>query len=72
MNDQWCDRCGEPVGGDHTGCAQARALEPPRYCPRCRRRMKVQVLPTGWSATCVEHGSSAHSVEESGDGAGHR
>ncbi|MET8349194.1 MULTISPECIES: hypothetical protein [unclassified Micromonospora] len=54
----WCDRCGEPVaaGGAHPGCASARQLEPPRYCHRCRRRMKVQVLPVGWSAVCVEHG----------------
>ena len=53
----WCDRCGEPAG-DHPACATARQLEPPRYCPQCRRRMKVQVLPAGWSATCVEHGAT--------------
>jgi hypothetical protein len=53
----YCDRCGEPAGGGpHVACATARALEPPRFCPRCRRRMKVQVLPSGWSAACVEHG----------------
>jgi len=34
----------------------ARAMEPPRFCPACRRRMKVQVLPAGWRAVCVEHG----------------
>jgi hypothetical protein len=50
----YCDRCGEP--GSHPACADARKLEPPRYCPACRRRMKVQVVPTGWTATCVEHG----------------
>jgi hypothetical protein len=55
--DLWCDRCGESAAaGPHPGCAAARALEPPRYCARCRRRMKVQVLPVGWSAVCVEHG----------------
>jgi hypothetical protein len=32
------------------------ALEPPRYCVRCRRRMIVQVLPTGWTARCSAHG----------------
>ncbi|WP_250038131.1 hypothetical protein [Paractinoplanes maris] len=54
----FCDRCGEPAAqGDHRGCDAARALEPPRYCPDCRRRMKVQVVPTGWTATCVEHGT---------------
>ncbi|WP_456049091.1 biotin synthase auxiliary protein BsaP [Actinoplanes sandaracinus] len=50
----YCDRCGEP--GSHAACVAARELEPPRYCPDCRRRMKVQVVPTGWTATCVEHG----------------
>ncbi|WP_433268184.1 hypothetical protein ACQPWR_08560 [Micromonospora vinacea] len=53
----WCDRCGEDAAvGGHAPCAVARTMEPPRYCPRCRRRMKVQVLPVGWSAVCVEHG----------------
>ena len=50
----WCDLCGEP--GSHPACLRARALEPPRYCPRCRRRLVVQVTPTGWTARCVEHG----------------
>jgi len=50
----WCDLCGEP--GVHLTCQRARELEPPRYCPRCRRRMVVQVTPTGWTARCVEHG----------------
>ena len=56
----WCDRCGEPVTGrDHTGCVAARALEPPRFCRYCRRRMTVQVLPVGWTARCVAHGETA-------------
>jgi hypothetical protein len=55
----WCDRCGGALGeGTHDACATARALEPPRFCPACRRRMKVQVLPVGWSAVCVEHGET--------------
>ncbi|HEX5202516.1 MAG TPA: hypothetical protein VFW27_21505 [Actinoplanes sp.] len=54
----YCDRCGSPAdAGDHAECAAARKLEPPRYCPDCRRRMKVQVVPAGWTATCVEHGT---------------
>jgi len=53
----WCGRCGERVGR-HPDCADALALEPPRYCPRCRRRMVVQVSPGGWSARCVEHGTT--------------
>lgn len=56
----YCDRCGEAGPADaaaHAGCRAARELEPPRYCAHCRRRMKVQVVPTGWTASCVEHGS---------------
>jgi len=54
----YCDRCGSAkIDGDHAGCEAARKLEPPRFCAHCRRRMKVQVVPTGWTATCVEHGA---------------
>jgi len=55
----FCDQCGEPLPGGtaHPRCAAARELEPPRYCPACRRRLVVQVLPTGWTARCVEHGT---------------
>jgi len=53
----YCGLCGEPADpADHTACARALSLEPPRYCTACRRRMVVQVLPTGWRARCVEHG----------------
>lgn len=54
---RYCDRCGEP--GTHPACEVARQLEPPRFCTHCRRRMKVQVVPSGWKATCVEHGTLA-------------
>jgi hypothetical protein len=55
----YCDRCGEPVeAGSHAACRQARVLEPPRYCRRCRRRMIVQVTPTGWLARCAQHGTT--------------
>jgi hypothetical protein len=54
----WCQQCGRAaVEGEHAACAARRALEPPRYCAHCRRRMVVQVLPRGWSARCVEHGT---------------
>jgi hypothetical protein len=54
----FCDRCGQAAdAGAHVACSTARRLEPPRYCPACARRMVVQVLPTGWTARCVEHGS---------------
>ena len=56
----WCGRCGQALDeGDHTACQRALALEPPRFCGQCRRRMKVQVLPRGWSAECVVHGVSS-------------
>jgi SAM-dependent methyltransferase len=56
----WCDRCGRALtDGGHEACAAARALEPPRFCPRCRRRLKVQVLPEGWTATCAVHGETS-------------
>ena len=54
----WCGQCGlalTPEG--HASCR--RALEPPRHCAHCRRRMVVQVLPSGWTARCSEHGSIA-------------
>jgi hypothetical protein len=73
----YCDRCGGALdsgaldsgapgtgaaGGEaHAACRVARALEPPRFCGHCARRMKVQVLPAGWRAVCVEHGESRSS-----------
>jgi ribosomal protein S18 acetylase RimI-like enzyme len=47
---RYCGHCGE-AGVEHPD-----PLDPPRFCDRCRRRMVVQVHPTGWSARCVEHG----------------
>jgi hypothetical protein len=55
----YCARCGEDANaGRHLDCARGLELEPPRYCPSCRRRMVVQVTPAGWSARCVEHGTT--------------
>jgi hypothetical protein len=55
-----CPRCGLALSYAttllHTRCRDAIALEPPRYCIMCGRRMKVQVVPAGWRAECVEHG----------------
>ncbi|TDD72900.1 hypothetical protein E1293_32100 [Actinomadura darangshiensis] len=54
----YCDRCGETAAeGDHAPCRAARAMEPPRYCAICRRRMIVQVTPLGWTARCSQHGA---------------
>ncbi|MFC6288385.1 hypothetical protein ACFP3Q_16335 [Nocardioides sp. GCM10027113] len=53
----FCGHCGEPVDArDHAACDRFLQMEPPRYCTACRRRMKVQVTPRGWSAACVQHG----------------
>jgi hypothetical protein len=56
---QYCGHCGQPdsAAEDHASCRTRLAMEPPRFCTACRRRMKVQVTPRGWSATCVEHGT---------------
>lgn len=54
----YCTRCGEELAtGDHAACTAALDLEPPRYCSQCKRRMVVQVTPTGWRARCKEHGT---------------
>jgi ribosomal protein S18 acetylase RimI-like enzyme len=54
---RYCDRCGGELDGtDHADCADARRLEPARWCPHCRRRMVVQITPDAWTARCVEHG----------------
>jgi hypothetical protein len=53
----FCDRCGGTLSaGGHEACGAARRLEPPRYCAACRRRLVVQITPTGWTARCAEHG----------------
>lgn len=53
----WCGWCGEALTPEgHATCRRAAELDPPRYCARCRRRMVVQITPTGWSAVCSEHG----------------
>jgi hypothetical protein len=68
---RYCDHCGQPLsqygqplsqpGSErgHQECRAARALEPPRYCPRCGRRMVVKVTPDAWSSRCPRHGLTA-------------
>lgn len=53
----FCGFCGRGLDGGHEACGRALELDPPRYCARCRRRMVVQVHPSGWSARCIEHGT---------------
>jgi hypothetical protein len=52
----FCGHCGEPAPAPHPVCAERLRLEPPRYCAQCRRRLIVQVLPTGFTARCSAHG----------------
>lgn len=54
----YCTRCGKrPDEADHAACRRwLAAEEPPRFCAQCARRMKVQVVPTGWAAQCSRHG----------------
>jgi dethiobiotin synthetase len=49
---RFCRHCGR------SGCAGAcaRPLDPPHFCPRCARKLVVQVAPTGHSARCRDHG----------------
>ena len=54
----WCGQCGHELTPEgHAACRRAADLDPPRFCGSCRRRMVVQVTPTGWTARCVEHGT---------------
>jgi ribosomal protein S18 acetylase RimI-like enzyme len=56
----WCGQCGEALDAEgHAACRRRAALDPPRFCGWCRRRMVVQVTPTGWTARCVEHGETS-------------
>jgi hypothetical protein len=58
MSTSYCGHCGAlDDARDHTTCDRLLALEPPRFCTECARRMKVQVTPTGWTADCVAHGN---------------
>jgi len=60
------DTPGDEVSGAPfcTGCGRSRvrcagcgrALDPPRYCDRCGRRLAVVVTPTGYTARCRDHG----------------
>jgi hypothetical protein len=55
---EFCDGCGKPVAeGDHARCdARRGTTDAPRYCTACARKLRVQILPTGWRAECVKCG----------------
>ena len=59
MDALYCGFCGQELTAhEESRCVGARrsAIEPPRYCAHCARRMVVQVTPTGWTARCSRHG----------------
>jgi hypothetical protein len=49
----YCTGCGRSL--DH--CAGCHQEDPPHYCSQCGSWMAVSVTPTGWRATCREHGT---------------
>ena len=57
----YCDGCGTPAAeGDHASCrARRAATDPPRFCTLCGRKLKVQVLPLGYTVECVRCGRVA-------------
>ncbi len=59
----FCGHCGEPAPSAHPACVQRLDLEPPRYCAQCRRRLIVQVLPSGYTARCSAHGEEISPAE---------
>ncbi|WP_285244497.1 hypothetical protein [Pseudarthrobacter sp. fls2-241-R2A-127] len=48
-----------PPSFHHARCADLLQLEPPRFCASCGRRLRVQVSPLGWWASCSRHGLHA-------------
>jgi hypothetical protein len=59
LDTRFCGHCGERLLEQHGRCEARLELEPPRYCAECRRRLIVQVLPTGYVARCSAHGELA-------------
>jgi len=50
----WCRHCGRERVACSGECQ--RPLDPPHFCPRCGRKLVVQVVPTGHRAHCRDHG----------------
>jgi dethiobiotin synthetase len=51
----FCPHCGRARAACAGACA--RPLDPPHFCPRCARKLVVQVVPTGHRAHCDRHGA---------------
>lgn len=50
----YCRHCGRERAACSGECQ--RPLDPPHFCPRCGRKLVVQVVPTGHRAHCRDHG----------------
>jgi len=53
--DAFCRWCGTRRD-EHPDRECRRALDPPRFCPDCGRRMRVTVHTAGYEAACRDHG----------------
>jgi dethiobiotin synthetase len=53
----FCPHCGGPTRACPSACA--RPLDPPHFCPRCARKLVVQLSPTSHRAHCPIHGELA-------------
>ncbi|MHB1536225.1 MAG: biotin synthase auxiliary protein BsaP [Acidimicrobiales bacterium] len=62
MSEPHCAGCGLPVAGCNTAGACTGPFEPPRHCTTCGKRLRVVIIPTGWTATCREHGDAGGPV----------
>jgi hypothetical protein len=62
----FCTQCGGSAGAGNAACRRAAVLDPPRYCPRCGRRMVVKVTPDRWTAHCSRHGVFGQGVGAAG------
>ena len=54
-----CSGCGRIPPACPTGGMCRGGYEPPRYCPECGRRLRVLIIPTGWTAECRDHGTTS-------------
>jgi hypothetical protein len=55
VDDAFCRWCGTAIS-DHPALDCRRELDPPRFCPQCGRRLRVQVHTAGYEASCRDHG----------------
>ena len=51
---RYCTDCGRAQADCDGSCA--RDLDPPRFCPTCGRRSRVDVTPGGYESHCRDHG----------------